>query len=65
MNTLLYVLLGLAAAGVLYMLTRGVIAMASGRDVSGRTSNKFMSYRVILQLVAVLIVVALILIGRS
>lgn len=65
MNTLLYVMLGLAAAGVLFMLARGVIAMASGRDVDGRTSNKFMSYRVILQLVAVLIVVAIILIGRN
>lgn len=56
MDTLLYILLALAAAGVVYVLARGVVAMANGRDLSGRTSNKFMSYRVVLQLAAIVLV---------
>lgn len=65
MNTLLLILLGLAAAGVVFALGRGVVAMATGRDITGRTSNKYMSYRVAFQLGAVLIVIAIVLLGRK
>lgn len=64
MHIVLYILLGLTAAGVLFVLARGVIAMASGRDVTGRESNKFMTYRVGLQFAVVAIVVVLLLLNR-
>ena len=38
MNAILLVLLIVAMAAVLYVLVRGVIAMASGRDVTGEQS---------------------------
>ena len=59
MNAALYIVLGLAVIGVVYVLARGVIGMANGANVDGRQSNKFMSYRVALQLIAVLAVLAI------
>lgn len=64
MHVALYILLGLAALGVLFVLGRGVVAMASGKDVTGQQSNKFMTYRVGLQFAAVIIVVVLLLLNR-
>ncbi len=57
MTIALYIVLGLAAVGVLYVLARGVIGMANGADMSGRQSNKYMSYRVAFQLLAVVAVI--------
>lgn len=65
MNNAMYVLLGLAIAGVVYALVRGVLTMAGGKDVTGRTSNRYMVNRVALQGGAVLIIVVIWLIGRS
>ena len=64
MNIALYILLALAVAGVVFALGRGVIAMANGKDMTGRTSNRYMSYRVALQLVAVVIVLVIALVAR-
>lgn len=57
MTIALYIVLGLAAVGVLYVLARGVIGMANGADMSGRQSNRYMSYRVAFQLLAVVAVI--------
>ena len=64
MSLFLYVLLGLAVLGVVYVLGRGVIAMANGKDMTGRTSNKYMSYRVGLQLLVVVLVIVIALVAR-
>ena len=59
MNTfviVLIVLFALAAAGALIM---GIVTMASGKDVTGRKSNKLMFTRVYLQAGAVALVVLL------
>ncbi len=64
MNIALYVALALAVAGVVYVLARGVIAMANGKDMSGRTSNKFMSYRVALQFLVIALVIVIALVAR-
>ncbi len=64
MNVALYIVLGLAVLGVVYALARGVIAMANGKDMTGRTSNKYMSYRVGLQFLAVAIVLIIALVAR-
>ncbi len=64
MNTFLFVLLGLAVLGVVYVLGRGVISMANGKDMTGRTSNKYMSYRVGLQFLVVALVIVIALVAR-
>lgn len=64
MQTLLYILLALAVAGVVYALTRGVLFMASGRDVTGEQSNRMMSLRVKLQAAAIVIIVLIFLLSQ-
>ena len=56
MRYVLLVLLLLAMAGVVYVLVRGVISMASGKDVTGEQSQKWMQRRVLFQAVAIIIV---------
>jgi NADH:ubiquinone oxidoreductase subunit 6 (subunit J) len=55
MNTVLVILLVLVMAGVVYVLVRGVIGMASGKDPTGEQSQKWMQRRVLLQGLAVVI----------
>jgi zona occludens toxin (predicted ATPase) len=57
MRILLLVLLLLAMAGVVYVLVRGVIAMASGKDVTGEQSQMWMRRRVLFQAAAIVIVI--------
>ena len=57
MRIVLLLLLLLAMAGVVYVLIRGVMAMASGKDVSGEQSQLWMRRRVMLQAVAIIIVI--------
>jgi hypothetical protein len=57
MRIVLLVLLLLAMAGVVYVLVRGVISMASGRDVTGEQSQMWMRRRVLFQAVAIVIVI--------
>lgn len=63
MNTLLIVLIVLAALATGYVLVRGVITMAQGKDISGVQSNKYMSMRVAFQLLAIVLVVVLLMVG--
>jgi len=63
-NTLLIILLVLAMAATAYVLVRGVIAMASGKDVTGERQQDWMRKRVLFQGVAI-VLVALILILAS
>ena len=60
----LLILLLLAMAATAYVLVRGVIAMASGKDVTGEKQQDWMRKRVLFQAVAV-VLVALILIFAS
>ena len=57
MRILLLVLLLLAMAAVVYVLVRGVISMASGKDVTGEQSQMWMRRRVMFQAVAIILVV--------
>jgi len=63
-NTLLVILLVLAMGATAYVLVRGVIAMASGKDVTGERQQDWMRKRVLFQAVAI-VLVALILIMAS
>lgn len=59
----LMILLALAMAAVVYVLIRGVISMASGTDVTGEQSQKWMQRRVLLQAVAIVIVILILLVA--
>ena len=62
----LMILLLLAMAGVVYVLVRGVMAMASGKDMTGEQSQKWMRRRVLFQAVAiVLVILILVVAGQS
>ena len=65
MNTLLIILLVAAMAATGYVLVRGVIAMANGKDVSGAEQQKYMQKRVLFQGVAIVIVVLILLLASG
>ena len=65
MQPLLFILLLLAMAAVVYVLVRGVIAMASGRDVTGEQSQKWMQRRVLFQAVAIVIIILILVVAGS
>ena len=57
MTPILMILLVLAMAATAYVLVRGVIAMASGKDVTGEQSQMWMRRRVMFQAIAIILVV--------
>jgi hypothetical protein len=66
MNTFLLILLLIAMGAVAYVLVRGVIAMAQGKDVTGEVQQGYMQKRVLYQGVAIVIVVLILVIaGRG
>jgi hypothetical protein len=68
MSTFLFILLLIAMGAVLYVLVRGVIAMAQGKDVSGEVQQQYMRKRVMYQAVAIVIVILILTLasgGRS
>ncbi len=64
MSTVMIILLVAAMGATAYVLVRGVIAMASGKDVTGERQQDWMRKRVLFQAIAI-ILVALILILAS
>ncbi|MCG2839875.1 HIG1 domain-containing protein [Sandaracinobacter sp. RS1-74] len=63
MNAILIALIVLAAGGTAYVLIRGIITMAQGKDISGVQSNKYMASRVALQGLTILLVILLFALG--
>jgi hypothetical protein len=61
----LLILLLLAMAATLYVLVRGVIAMASGKDLSGEQSQMWMRRRVLFQAIAVVLVILILVVASS
>lgn len=57
MSTILFLLLIAAMAAVAYVLVRGVIAMAHGKDVTGEVQQGYMQKRVLYQGIAIVIVI--------
>lgn len=64
MNTVLIILIILTAGATAFVLVKGIITMAQGKDISGRQSNKLMSTRVLLQAATIVLVVVLLLLSR-
>ena len=65
MNTILFILLIVAMAAVAYVLVRGVIAMANGKDVTGEVQQGYMQKRVLFQGIAIAIVVLILLLASG
>ena len=61
MSTLLIIALVAAMGATAYVLVRGVIAMASGNDLSGERQQNYMQKRVLFQGIAIAIVVIILL----
>jgi hypothetical protein len=59
MQTLLIILIVLAAGATLFVLVKGVIGMAQGKDVTGVRSQDLMRKRVMFQALAIVLVVLL------
>jgi hypothetical protein len=64
MQAMLIIFMVLAALTTLGVLARGIIIMARGKDVSGKQSNKMMTYRVAFQALAIVFIIILFLINR-
>jgi hypothetical protein len=65
MNTFLLILLLIAMAAVAYVLVRGVIAMAQGKDVTGEVQQSYMQKRVLYQGIAIVIVVLILVLASG
>ena len=57
MTILLIIALVVAMGATAYVLVRGVIAMANGKDSSGEVQQKYMQKRVLYQAIAIVIVI--------
>ena len=65
MSTVLIILLVVAMGATAYVLVRGVMAMASGKDVSGERQQNYMRKRVLFQAVAIIIVVLILVVAGA
>ncbi|HEX8532669.1 MAG TPA: twin transmembrane helix small protein [Allosphingosinicella sp.] len=65
MQTFLMILIILAALATLYVLVKGVVGMAQGKDITGVRSQGLMRQRVMLQAVAIIFVILFILVARG
>ena len=65
MTPLLMILLVLAMAATAYVLVRGVIAMASGKDVTGEQQQKWMQRPVLFQGLAIVIVILILVVAGA
>ncbi len=65
MQTFLMILVILAALATLYVLVKGVIGMAQGKDITGIRSQGLMRQRVMLQAVAIIFIILFILVARG
>jgi hypothetical protein len=61
----LLVLLLLAMGATAYVLIRGVVLMASGKDVTGEQSQQWMRRRVLFQGIAIVLVILILAVAGS
>ena len=65
MQTLLIILIVVGALATLYILIRGVITMAQGRDITGQRSQELMRKRVLFQALTILVVILALLVMQG
>ena len=62
---LLIVLIVLAAGATLFVLVKGVIGMAQGKDITGQRSQQLMQKRIMFQAIAILLTILLLIVAGS
>jgi hypothetical protein len=65
MDIFLLIMIVIAALATLYVLVRGVMTMAQGKDLSGARSQALMRKRVMYQAVAIIFVVLFLMVARG
>jgi hypothetical protein len=65
MNTVLTILLLAAMGATAYVLIRGVMAMASGKDISGERQQNYMRKRILFQAIAIIIVILILVVAGA
>ncbi|HEY0129884.1 MAG TPA: HIG1 domain-containing protein [Allosphingosinicella sp.] len=65
MTTILIILIVLMAGATLFVLAKGVIGMAQGKDITGERSQALMRKRVLYQAIAIVLVVLLLLVASG
>ena len=65
MSTIMIILLLVAMGATGYVLVRGVMAMASGKDVTGQQQQNWMRKRVMFQAVAILLVALILIVAGA
>ena len=65
MNIFLTILLLAAMGATAYVLVRGVMAMASGKDISGEQQQGYMRKRVLFQAIAIIIVILILIVAGA
>jgi hypothetical protein len=65
MSTILAILIVLAAGATLFILAKGVIGMASGKDITGARSQELMRKRVFFQAIAIVLVILFLLLASG
>ena len=66
MQTILIILIVLAAGATLFVLAKGVIGMAQGKDITGERSQLLMRKRIQFQALAIVLVILLLMLaGRG
>jgi len=63
MKWILIPLIVLAAGATLFVLIKGVIGMAQGKDISGQRSQDLMQKRILFQGIAILLVILLLVVA--
>ena len=61
----LIILLVLAMGATAYVLIRGVMAMASGKDMTGEQQQNWMRKRVLFQAVAIVLVILILIVAGA
>ena len=59
MKVILIILIVLGALATLFVLIKGVIGMAQGKDITGQRSQQLMQKRVMFQAITILLAIAL------
>ena len=59
MKVILIILIVIGALATLFVLIKGVVGMAQGKDITGQRSQQLMQKRVMFQAITILLAVAL------
>jgi hypothetical protein len=65
MQPLLFVLIFLMAGATLFILVKGVIGMAQGKDITGQRSQQLMRKRVLFQAITIVLVILFLLMASG